>query len=303
MNVFQSGARSQIIKSLFVLTCLAACLPSTAQTQKPVYFEHAVTKRFAPEAGDAWSFEKFCPVSTDVVATRVLQSYGSMFVANDLVRLPPSCVMRGEAEVLKFQRSLQRKLLEINGARVDLQLAAAASLELALAEATSGGLTITPFDGAIAGGRSYGDTLMLWNSRVFPAMEFWIQRGRLLPEARDEIARLELPKKIEKILEWESQGIFFSTGRTRSILTSTAPPGTSQHLSLLAFDVNEYSNADVRSIMNRNGWYQTVIDDPGHFTYLGFPESELPGRGLIAVFKSGHQYWIPNFAPRGTSTN
>jgi hypothetical protein len=28
--------------------------------------------------------------------------------------------------------------------------------------------------------------------------------------------------------------------------------------------------------------------------YLGFPETELPGRGLRAVFKGGVMYWVPN---------
>ena len=111
-------------------------------------------------------------------------------------------------------------------------------------------------------------------------------------------AQVDLEKKIEKILEWESQGIYFSPDRTRSILTSTAPPGTSQHLALLAFDVVEFRNPPVRATLNKNGWFQTIVDDPAHFTYLGLPESELPGRGLIAVAKGGHQYWIPHLPSR-----
>ena len=266
-----------------------------AQSPPPVDFESVIEKRQTSENPTAgFTFEKFCPVATDELARRVLQSYGAIFVASDAVRLPTTCVFKGESDVLAFQKKLQRRQLEIKGARIDLQSAASIALEAALTEATTVGSSITPLDGAIAGGRSYGDTLMLWNSRVFPAIEFWIKRGRLPVEARDEIARLDLRNKILKILEWESQGIFFSTGRTRSILTSTAPPGTSQHLSLIAFDVTEYWNPDVRVALNRNGWFQTVIDDPPHFTYLGYAESELPSRGLIAIAKGGHVYWVPN---------
>ena len=266
-----------------------------AQSPPPVDFESVIEKRQTSENPTAgFTFEKFCPVATDEIARRVLQSYGAIFVASDAVRLPTTCVFKGESDVLAFQKKLQRRQLEIKGARIDLQSAASIALEAALTEATTVGSSITPLDGAIAGGRSYGDTLMLWNSRVFPAIEFWIKRGRLPVEARDEIARLDLRNKILKILEWESQGIFFSTGRTRSILTSTAPPGTSQHLSLIAFDVTEYWNPDVRVALNRNGWFQTVIDDPPHFTYLGYAESELPSRGLIAIAKGGHVYWVPN---------
>ena len=266
-----------------------------AQSPPPVDFESVIEKRQTSENPTAgFTFEKFCPVATDEIARRVLQSYGAIFVASDAVRLPTTCVFKGESDVLAFQKKLQRRQLEIKGARIDLQSAASIALEAALTEATTVGSSITPLDGAIAGGRSYGDTLMLWNSRVFPAIEFWIKRGRLPVEARDEIARLDLRNKILKILEWESQGIFFSTGRTRSILTSTAPPGTSQHLSLIAFDVTEYWNPDVRVALNRNGWFQTVIDDPPHFTYLGYAESELPSRGLIAIAKGGQVYWVPN---------
>ena len=294
----------ELIALLTLLLCVVCCQPAPAQPLGPVYFERVLEKRMSSEsAAGHWDFEKFCPVSTDVVAMRVLQSYGSLFVANDLVRLPPKCVMKGEGEVLHYQKKLQKTKIYIRGVSIHLQAAAAAALEAAVSEATLNGLVITPLDGTIAGGRSYGDTLMLWNSRFFPAMEFWIKRGRLPIEARDEIARLELQKKVAKVLEWESQGIFFSTGRTRSILTSTAPPGTSQHIALAAFDVTEHWNPDIRWIMNRNGWYQTVIDDPPHFTYLGFPESELPSRGLIAVSKGGNQYWIPKMMPRTNPTS
>jgi hypothetical protein len=269
-----------------------------SQPLKSPYFDQVLEKRLASGADRAgWDMEKFCPVSSSIVALRVLQSYGAIFVASDAVKLPSTCVYKGEGEVLRFQKSVERKPLEIGGVRVDLQVGAASALEASLSEAAAKGLRITPFDGAIAGARSYGDSLMLWNSRVFPAMEFWIRRGRLSANDRDEIARLDLEKKVAKVLEWESRGIFFSTDRTRSIFTSTAPPGASQHLTLLAFDVTEYWNSEVRAILNRNGWFQTVVDDPVHFTYLGYPESELPARGLIAISKGGRQYWIPNLPP------
>lgn len=302
MSITSRLPGSCILKLLIFTVCFVAT--SLAQSPAPADYLSILEKRQSSENLSAtWNFEKFCPVLTDEVARRVLQSYGAVFVAAETVRLPSSCVFKGEAEVLAFQKKLQRRQLEIRGYRIELQSAAATALEAAMSDATTVGATITPLDGAIAGARSYGDTLMLWNSRVFPAVEFWIKRGRLPAEARDEIARLDLQKKVVKILEWESQGIFFSTGRTRTILTSTAPPGTSQHLLLTAFDVTEYWHPDVRGALNRNGWFQTVIDDPPHFTYLGFPETELPSRGLMAVAKGGHVYWIPNMPPEIIPTN
>ena len=293
---------------VMVLLLLALSRPERGDAQPPlstppVYFE-VLEKRLAPasSAGDV-DLEKFCPISTDIIAMRVLQSYGSVFVARDTIKLPETCVARGDGEIRKFQQKIEKTSLEVHGIQLEFQTPAATALQSSMDEAAMLGLQITPLDGAIAGGRSYGDTLMLWNSRVFPALEFWIRRGRLSPDSRDEIGRLDLHKKIEKILDWESQGIYFSTDRSRSILTSTAPPGTSQHLYLVAFDVTEFWNPQVRSILNRNGWFQTVIDDPAHFTYLGFSEADLPSRGLIAVAKGGYQYWAPDLQPRPVPTN
>ncbi|MEO8041635.1 MAG: hypothetical protein ABI646_03395 [Acidobacteriota bacterium] len=290
--------RTLILALHIVLLPIAGSYQCFAQPLKPVYFDEVLEKRLSTEAkGTEWNLERFCPVSSSIVSLRVLQSYGAVFVANDSVRLPPTCVYKGDAAVVRFQKSLQKMPLDINGIRVELQTGAAQALESAIGEAAAIGASISAFDGLIAGSRSYGDTLMLWNSRLFPGMEFWIKRGRLSPADRDSIARLDQPDKVAKVLEWESQGIFFSTDRTRSIFTSTAPPGASQHLALLAFDVTEYWNPKVQAILNRNGWFQTVVDDPVHFTFLGFPEYELPSRGLIAVSKGGRQYWVPNLPP------
>jgi hypothetical protein len=288
------------LRTLFLamLLIISSAVPCLAQPLRPVYFDEILERRLSSNSkGAEWNLERFCPVSSSIVSLRVLQNYGAVFVANDSVKLPTTCIYKGERDVLQFQKSVERMPLDIGGVRIDLQAGAARALESAISEAAAIGITITPYDGAIAGGRSYGDSLMLWNSRVFPAMDFWIRRGRLSEADRDAIARLDLPDKVAKVLEWESRGIFFSTDRTRSILTSTAPPGASQHLALLAFDVTEYWNLKVRAILNKNGWFQTVVDDPVHFTFLGFPESELPGRGLTAVSKGGRQYWIPNLPP------
>ena len=290
MMTHQRPKTSVVILMLVVLCCCSV----NAQPLQVVYFDQYLEKK---NSSSAWAFEKFCPVSTSLIARRVLESYGSMFVAHESVNLPPTCVQKGESQVNAFQNKISRTPVDIDGVRIELQSPAAQALQRSLDEATTAGLRISPLDGAIAGGRSYGDTLMIWNSRVFPAMDFWIKRGRLPETARDEVARLELPKKLEKILEWESQGIYFSTDRTRSVLTSTAPPGTSQHLALIAFDVVEFRNPTVRGVLNKNGWFQTIVDDPAHFTYLGFRETELPSRGLLAVFKGGHLYWIPNLLP------
>ncbi|HKP68347.1 MAG TPA: hypothetical protein VJV05_03620 [Pyrinomonadaceae bacterium] len=279
------------------LTSIAA-----AQPLRTVYFEEFLSQRFGSGTA-AWNAQEFCPTETNLAARRVFESYGALYVAADTVSLPSVCIYDGEGSVLRYQKQLKTEVVEVR-IPIALQTAAARSLRVSVDEITASGLRLSPLDGAIAGGRTYGDTLMLWNSRVFPALTYWNKKKRITSDELYVFAGVELANKILTILEWEEKGIYFSTDRSRSILTSTAPPGSSQHISLLAFDIVEYWNPSVRSILNKNGWYQTVVDDPPHFTYLGLPEGELPGRGLKMVSKAGHNFWVPNLAPRpGVLTN
>lgn len=280
----------------YILTTGAA-----AQPAEPVYFEKFIEKRLGGSAATKWDSQAFCPTSTSLVARRVFESYGAMFSAVESVKLPHFCVFPAEADVKTFQKQLNTDRIAIGDVTLELQKPAADALRASIDELTTQQLRVTPLDGFIAGGRTYGDTLMLWNSRVFRGLEHWRRRERLNSVDIDQFAILEPAKKVERVLEWEKNGIFFDLSRTRSILTSTAPPGTSQHLSLLALDVVEHWNPNVRSILNRHGWYQTVIDDPPHFTFLGVNEVELPSRGLQMVAKGGHFYWVPRLAPFATS--
>jgi hypothetical protein len=107
---------------------------------------------------------------------------------------------------------------------------------------------------------------------------------------------MKLDQQVEKVIEWESKRYWFGTNRRRSIFSSTAPPGTSQHISLIAMDIAPPLTPSKRALLNARGWFQTVKGDPGHFTYLGVPESDLPKRGLKAVLSDGISYWIPDLA-------
>ena len=291
------------LSAALLFPCVLAILPSLVEAQplRTVFFEEFLAQRFGTGERTAWNAQAFCPTETNILAKRVLESYGSIFSAADSVTLPSVCVFEGEAPALKYQKQLKTYVAQVR-IPISLQFAAARALQASVDEAALSGLRISPLDGAIAAGRTYGDTLMLWNSRVFPALGYWNRKSRITSAELDEFARMELAQKIRKILEWEESGIYFSTDRSRSILTSTAPPGSSQHIALIALDIVEFWNPTVRAALNKNGWFQTILDDPAHFTYLGFPESELPNRGLIAVFKGGQMYWIPNMLPRPNVT-
>jgi len=94
----------------------------------------------------------------------------------------------------------------------------------------------------------------------------------------------------------EKKGLYFSKDLSKSILYSIAAPGTSQHIAMLAFDVNEFENPRVREIMAKHGWFQTVLSDLPHFTFLGLKEKDLPKNGLRSVELNGQVFWIPNVA-------
>lgn len=238
------------------------------------------------------SLEEFCPPG-DAVARRVLEEYGSMFVAEG-VHLPPVCVFRDAAEVLTFQREATWRAGVFGGTIIELQPAALEALALAREEARALGLDITPRGGAEAARRGFEDSLRLWRSRCDPALEHWRACGRLTSEEAERVRCLELREQVAAVLELEGRGVFFSKDLSKSILYSVAAPGASQHLAMLAFDAAEFRDARVREVLARRGWFQTVRSDLPHFTYLGLDERELPARGLRPVETDGQVFWIPD---------
>jgi hypothetical protein len=239
------------------------------------------------------ALESLCP-DGDVVARRVLHDYGAMFVASDTVLPPPVCVFTSEDGVAQFQTAAGWTAANIYDATIELQPAATAALVRARQAAQSQGLDITPRDGAEGSRRNYADTVRLWNSRFLPALDHWQQVGRLSQAQVERLQALPINKQVEEVLELEQQGIFFSKDLSKSVLYSIAAPGTSQHIAMLAFDVNEFLEPRVRQILAAEGWFQTVLSDLPHFTYLGLDESDLPERGLKAVEVNSQKFWIPN---------
>jgi hypothetical protein len=238
------------------------------------------------------SVEGICR-SDDALARRVLEEYGAMFVAEG-VRLPPVCVFESEAEVEGFQREAGWLAAEFAGETVELQPPAMRALLAAREEARRLGLSVSPRGGAEAGRRNFEDSLRLWRSRCDPALEHWCAQGRLEREEAERVRRLPLREQVAAVLELERGGLFFSKDLSKSILRSVAAPGASQHLAMLAFDVAEFEDARVRALLSRHGWFQTVLTDLPHFTYLGLEETQLPSRGLRRVEEFGQTFWVPD---------
>ena len=167
------------------------------------------------------------------------------------------------------------------------------SLKKAIKVAEENSLTITPRD-VDSARRSYTETVELWASRVNPALLHWVEKGKMTETQAEKIRSLSPFEQVSEIFKLEAEGIFFSKDLSKSIIYSVAPPGTSQHLSMLALDVREHGDAEVRKILARHNWFQTVISDLPHFTYLGISEKELGNSGLKKVIDDGRDFWIPD---------
>ena len=239
------------------------------------------------------AIEDICPPDNPV-SRRVLHDYGAMFLGCADILPPPACVFASDEQVRSFQKAAGRAAATIEGDVIELQPAAMSALLKARAAALSEGLNITPRDGAEAARRSYADTVRLWNSRFLPALDYWMDAGRLTQRQTRDLRALPIETQVPAVLELELQGIFFSKDFSKSVLYSIAAPGTSQHIAMLAFDANEFLNQRVRELLAQHGWFQTVLSDQPHFTFLGIKESELPERGLKKVEVHNQLFWIPD---------
>lgn len=229
----------------------------------------------------------------DETGRKLLEEYGAVFVARGGAVPPKTVIFRDEAEVSAFQSSLQTSKENIEGFDIELQAAAMTALKNARGEAEARGLKITP-RGPDSARRGYKDTVELWASRVEPALAHWVEQGKLDPGEAERIRGLRPFEQVPEVFKLESKGLYFAKSLDKSIIYSVAPPGASQHLSMLALDIAEYKEGTVIEIMAKNGWYQTVVSDLPHFTFLGVPENELPGLGLKKAINGGRAFWVPD---------
>jgi hypothetical protein len=224
------------------------------------------------------SLDEICDLN-DSVANRVFREYGAMFVGKEAIfagfrlvnndnriRFFVNCVFKNEREVNSYQTSLRTKSANIGGTKIELREDAMEALLDAIDDAKEKGLQITPRGGSIAARRTFQDTATLWNSRFFPALNYWVGKGKI-PRKEAEAAKvLDIPAQVRQVLAWEDKKLWFSKDLSKSILYSVAAPGASQHIFMLALDVEQFSNPQVRKILAEHGWFQTVLSDLPHFT-------------------------------------
>ena len=238
--------------------------------------------------------EDICRVDTDSVENRVFREYGAIFVADDKVSFPPKCIFQSEDDVKFYQVKANPQTRNISGVQITLQQPAMEALLKAIQEAAKKNLRISPRGGSLAAERSFEDTVRLWNSRFYPGLNYWVGRRKISRREAVNAVALPIQEQVARVLDWESKGLFFSKNLKKSILFSVAAPGASQHNFLLALDVEQFANKAVRKILADNGWFQTVLSDLPHFTYLGVKDTELPTLGLKEVPHGNQIFWIPN---------
>lgn len=262
------------------------------QTETPNFIEFVDAK--LRRSYKDMNLSKICPIESNSAANRVFADYGAIFVSNNGGKLPGKCIFENDRQVSEFQLGANPQTESVGGISITLQKPAMEALIKARSEAAKKGLSISPRGGSIAGSRSFEDTYRLWNSRFVPALEYWTKRGKISRADAAAAKTLEISQQVAQVLDWEDEGFFFSTGFNKSILYSVAAPGASQHIFMLALDVQQFGDKRVREILASHGWFQTVKSDTPHFTFIGVEESELPSLGLKPVFADGHKFWIPN---------
>lgn len=287
---------------LFISIFLVSVFPVKAQ-ETPNFRDNlqkvlSASKRVGQTDNKGIPLSSICNIDEDVVAARVFADYGAMFVAAlanpSGIKFPSRCIFPNAQETINYQTKANPVTYTLGGVQITLQKPAMEALLAAVKEGQTKGLRITPRGGSTAASRSYEDTARLWNSRFLPGLNYWVGKGKIKREDAEVVKRMQINDQVAQVLEWESQRLWFSTGFDKSILYSVAAPGASQHIFMLALDVSEFSNKQVRDLLARHGWFQTVQSDLPHFTYLGVDREDLGSYGLVRKVVSGQEFWIPN---------
>jgi hypothetical protein len=284
-----------ILLLIFVLFFYAACAKRSgnSETSKNSANQMHYEKNEIKSGGFRANLPEGFVEPKDDVGRRLLKEYGAIFVARGGASAPKTVIFKDEKEVSDFQSSVSKSSERIGNFDLELQSAAMSHLKEAICEAEQNGLTITP-RGADSARRTYAQTVELWASRVNPGLAHWVSEDKLEKLEADRIAALSPFEQVPEIFKLESAGMFFAKDLQKTIIYSVAPPGTSQHLSMLALDISEFENPKVREILARHGWFQTVVSDLPHFTYLGANEPELTNLGLKKIENGGRVFWIPD---------
>ncbi|MDX1918138.1 MAG: hypothetical protein SFT81_03225 [Candidatus Caenarcaniphilales bacterium] len=277
VNFTRGCSDKTIIVAISFLLMICACAYAEDAQINTAFFHHLKSQK------------TLLSFPTDPLEYRILKEYGAFWVNSDeAVLLPQTLIFEDRKATESYQKRLE--LEPVPGfSSCLLQKSALKALKQAQAERK---LTPRGTDSCL---RDYITTEKLWLSRVNPNLAYYVSIGKLSQKEADRIRALSPKNQVSEILKLEEKGLLFDKYRQTSILNSVAAPGSSQHLSGLAFDLSQYADPKARTTMNKYGWYQTVLNDLPHFTYLGkLTEKELRDAGLKKVVSQGYSFWVPN---------
>lgn len=222
----------------------------------------------------------------DPVNRVVLEAYGAIYVADPAVKVPPSCIAT-RSELEAFYLSVNFETANLGGVNVTLQKPALDAFRQVRAEAVGLGLTVTPI-GTRASLRDFDDTVEIWQRNLGNGIS--TANGISATQLR-RLHSADARESIAAVLEIEGRGTLLGSGGGTSILHIAAPFGASQHISGLSIDIAEHESDQVRALMSKHGFIQTIRSDFTHFTYLG--QSGTASLGLVAVTVDGRVFFVP----------
>ncbi len=183
----------------------------------------------------------------------LLRQYGAIFLNPESgIKLPPTVIFANEQQAKDFQSHLTMAPVK-DADNCYLQKPAADALNLAR------GQTSIP----LKSGYGRGDC-----TRTFAThLGFW-----------QKYANSQTLERVRR-------------GQDMAILSTVAPPGSSQHIFGLAIDLR-VENQTQRAILAQHGWFQTVEKDSPHWTYVGLSTAQLQQFGFKNKSDRGIPYWV-----------
>ena len=235
-------------------------------------------------------------IATTAIERLLFTEYGAIFATQ--ATPPPVILFADEDQVRQFQFRLDTSKFRLGDLILELQSVAVDSLLEAVDDASRQGFSITP-RAVDAARRSYSETVSLWRRNVERGLDHWCSLGRLSSIEAKYILELNISDQVAAILQQEERkAIYFGTYFDKSILSSVAAPGSSQHLSMLAFDVLENDDEHTERLLGLHGWFRTVPGDLPHFTYLGLTSDMLAGACLmlktLTHSNKVFRFWVPD---------
>ncbi len=243
----------------------------------------AIAGPFAQSAG--------VELPADPVERQLLEMSGGVLLTT--ATPPPTVHFADALAVQSFQDGLQTGVVEVGGVSVTLQEPAAQALARARDELAAAGVAIR-FQGKRPGARTWSEGHGAWTRRLRTSLEHWVGEGRLPASERDRILALPPDPQLRAVLDLEARGLWCNTYYNRTILSSVAAPGSSQHHAMLAVDVQPAKDPRVIEVMARHGWHRTVWSDRPHFTFLGVGPEALEGMGLRPKTWAEATFWVPD---------